>query len=154
MSAATPSQTITATRSHVLAAGGNYAALTITVMVASNAPTSITNTATVTGDGTGTGTDTGGGTGSGTGSGDGPITFPDPGDPTPPPPPVGDITPIDFSGVVYDDRDGDGIRDHNDKGKPAATQGRKANGSGFQMAGPPNVVESRTLSKRRSSPHT
>jgi uncharacterized repeat protein (TIGR01451 family) len=44
-------QTITATRSDVLASGGNYAALTLTVSVASDAPGSVTNTATVSGGG-------------------------------------------------------------------------------------------------------
>ncbi len=43
--------TLTATRSDALAAGASYAALTLTVSVAENAPTSITNTATVSGGG-------------------------------------------------------------------------------------------------------
>jgi uncharacterized repeat protein (TIGR01451 family) len=52
-------QTVTATRSDVLAAGSSYAALTITVSVASNAPASVTNTATVAGGGeVNTGNDT------------------------------------------------------------------------------------------------
>ena len=44
-------QTVTATRSDVLAAGASYPALTVTVSVASNAPASVTNTATVAGGG-------------------------------------------------------------------------------------------------------
>ncbi len=44
-------QTITATRSDVLAAGGSYPDLTLTVAVADNAPASVTNTATVSGGG-------------------------------------------------------------------------------------------------------
>ncbi|HLJ95590.1 MAG TPA: DUF4214 domain-containing protein, partial [Gemmataceae bacterium] len=44
-------QTITATRSDVLAAGGSYPALTITIGVALDAPASLTNTATVAGGG-------------------------------------------------------------------------------------------------------
>jgi hypothetical protein len=44
-------QTITATRSNVLAAGNNYPALTITVDVAADAQASVTNTATVSGGG-------------------------------------------------------------------------------------------------------
>jgi uncharacterized repeat protein (TIGR01451 family) len=43
--------TLTATRSDVLAAGSNYPAITLTVSVAANAPTSATNTATVSGGG-------------------------------------------------------------------------------------------------------
>ena len=50
-SVSTSGQTITATRSDVLAAGGTYPALTITVSVASVAPSSVTNTATVAGGG-------------------------------------------------------------------------------------------------------
>ncbi|MGA2617873.1 MAG: hypothetical protein ABSF26_09695 [Thermoguttaceae bacterium] len=42
---------ITATRSDALAAGASYPALTVTVSVASSAPTSVTNTATVSGGG-------------------------------------------------------------------------------------------------------
>ncbi len=44
-------QTITATRSDVLAAGGSYLPLTITVAVSNTAPASVTNTATVAGGG-------------------------------------------------------------------------------------------------------
>ena len=44
-------QTVTATRSDVLAAGANYPDLTVTVSVASTAPTSVTNTVTVAGGG-------------------------------------------------------------------------------------------------------
>ena len=44
-------QTITATRSDVLAAGDSYPDLTLTVAVADNAPASVTNTATVSGGG-------------------------------------------------------------------------------------------------------
>ena len=43
--------TLTATRSDVLVAGASYAVLTLTVGVAENAPTSVTNTATVSGGG-------------------------------------------------------------------------------------------------------
>jgi uncharacterized repeat protein (TIGR01451 family) len=43
--------TLTATRSDVLAAGASYTALTLTVGVAENAPTSVTNTVTVSGGG-------------------------------------------------------------------------------------------------------
>jgi uncharacterized repeat protein (TIGR01451 family) len=44
----TSGQTVTATRSDVLAPGSSYPALTLTVSVASDAPASVTNTATVT----------------------------------------------------------------------------------------------------------
>jgi uncharacterized repeat protein (TIGR01451 family) len=44
-------QTVTATRSDVLAAAGNYPDLTVMVSVANNAPASLTNTATVAGGG-------------------------------------------------------------------------------------------------------
>jgi uncharacterized repeat protein (TIGR01451 family) len=47
----TSGQTVTATRSNVLTAGASYPALTVTVIVASNAPASVTNTATVSGGG-------------------------------------------------------------------------------------------------------
>jgi uncharacterized repeat protein (TIGR01451 family) len=47
----TTGQTVTATRSDVLASGGNYASLTLTVLVAADAPPSVTNTATVSGGG-------------------------------------------------------------------------------------------------------
>ena len=50
-SVSTNGQTVTATRSNVLAAGGSYPALTLMVAVASNAPASVTNTATVSGGG-------------------------------------------------------------------------------------------------------
>ena len=43
--------TLTATRSDVLAAGGSYPPLTLTVNVAANAAASVTNTATVSGGG-------------------------------------------------------------------------------------------------------
>ena len=44
-------QTVTATRSDALAAGGNYPGLTVTVSVAANAPASVSNTATASGGG-------------------------------------------------------------------------------------------------------
>src|SRR5205807_6182488 len=44
-------QTVTATRSDVLASGSSYPALTLTVSVANNAPASLINTATVAGGG-------------------------------------------------------------------------------------------------------
>ena len=44
-------QTVTATRSDVLAAGASFPGLTVTVSVANNAPASVTNTATVSGGG-------------------------------------------------------------------------------------------------------
>ena len=47
----TTGQTITATRSDVLADGSSYPVLTVTVSVATNAPVSVTNTATVAGGG-------------------------------------------------------------------------------------------------------
>ena len=50
-SVSTNGQTITATRSDVLANGSSYPALTLTVRVANNAPASVTNTASVAGGG-------------------------------------------------------------------------------------------------------
>jgi uncharacterized repeat protein (TIGR01451 family) len=50
-SVSTNGQTITATRSDVLANGSSYSALTLTVRVANNAPASVTNTASVAGGG-------------------------------------------------------------------------------------------------------
>src|SRR5262249_23574718 len=50
-SVVTTGQTVTATRSDVLASGGSYPALTIPVNVANNAPATVTNTATVSGGG-------------------------------------------------------------------------------------------------------
>ncbi len=50
-SVSTNAQTVTATRSDVLANGSSYPALTLTVRVANNAPASVTNTATVAGGG-------------------------------------------------------------------------------------------------------
>src|SRR5439155_1612494 len=50
-SVSTNGQTVTATRSNVLASGDSYPALPITVAVASNAPASVTNTVAVSGGG-------------------------------------------------------------------------------------------------------
>ena len=50
-SVSTSGQTVTATRSDVLAGGASYPAMTLTVSVADNAPASVTNTATVSGGG-------------------------------------------------------------------------------------------------------
>ena len=47
----TNGQTVTATRSDVLANGGSYPTLTVTVAVANNAPANVNNTATVAGGG-------------------------------------------------------------------------------------------------------
>jgi len=111
-------QTITATRGDVLAAGGSYPPLTLTVSVANNSPTSITNTATVAG---------GGEVNTANDSASDPTT----------------ITPVSLgviSGTVFHDYNGNGVRDPGEPGLAGQTVFVDLSGSGVLQPGDPTAL--------------
>jgi uncharacterized repeat protein (TIGR01451 family) len=114
----TNGQTITATRSDVLAAGNSYPALTLTVSVANNAPATITNTATVAG---------GGDVNTSNDSASDPTT----------------ITPASLgviSGTVFRDFNSNGVQDPGEPGLGGQTVFLDLNGSGMLQPGDPTAV--------------
>src|SRR5262249_47309116 len=114
----TNGQTITATRSDVLAAGNSYPALTLTVSVANNAPATITNLATVAG---------GGEVNTSNDSASDPTT----------------ITPVSLgvvSGTVFRDFNSNGVQDPGEPGLAGQTVFLDLNGSGVLQPGDPTAI--------------
>src|SRR5439155_15264472 len=85
-------------------------------------------------------TTTGTGTGGSSGSDNGSIDFTNPDDPAPLPPVNAPVDPIDFSGTVFNDRDGDGVRDRGEPGIAGRTIYADDNASGGLDAGEVSAV--------------